>query len=225
MIVPQNKREAIKNQLRERLGQDKGLGLQLAFVDKLADANIPVSYWFLKYKDYDNKMVKGKVTSYIGSMDDHLITGRSLCFAGTYGTGKTYSMCSTLKSALIKGHSAYYTTLNDLVFYLSKREFASRYYHRVTRADFLAIDEVDARHFADTVDSSNYFGSNFERVLRYRVQNRLPLLLATNNESLEKVFLGQHASVAASLSALSIETIPVLGKDHRKKKKAPKAGA
>lgn len=191
---------------------------KVQFVDKIADANIPINYWFLKLKDFQGpKNVKDSTTKYVAFLDDNYDSGKGLTYTGQYGTGKTYSICSVLKYALLKGYSAYYTSLTDMIHYLSDFSTQKEFYQLVTRVDFLAVDEVDSRHFSDSEQAQQYFGSNFERIVRYRTQNGLPNLIASNNASLEEVFSGQYKRVIDSLLSNSAEIIPSLGKDFRKK--------
>jgi len=185
-------------------------------IDRLAEANIPTAYWFLKLKDFTGpKNVKDATTEYAQSIKERYMDGQGICYIGTYGSGKTTAACSVLKHALINGYSAYYTSLNDLVGFLTDYNTKSRFYDLVTRVDFLAIDEVDSRHFGDSDEAHAVFGSNFERVIRYRTQNQLPLVIASNNTSIEEVFKGQWRRVVDSLLN-NTKVVPVLGKDHRK---------
>lgn len=186
------------------------------FIDKLADANIPAAYWFRVLKDFKGPQnLKKAATVYINNLKNNFEEGLNLCFTGSLGTGKTYSSCAILKNALALGYEAYYTTLTDLTFYLTDYELQKAYFLKVSRADILCIDEVDARHFSDTEQSSNFFGRTFERVIRYRIQNALPTILATNNASLEEAFAGQFKKVIESLSTSGTIVVPALGPDYR----------
>jgi DNA replication protein DnaC len=221
MHVVDKKRDFIKKKVAAECTEcDDGCGVclkKLVFIDKMAYANIPTNYWFLKMGDFNGPQnVKDATVKYIHNMKDHYSTGMGLCFTGQYGTGKTYSICSILKHAMVKDFSVYYTSLNDLVHYLSDYSTQSMFYSMVTRVDFLAIDEVDSRHFSDSDQAQQYFGSNFERITRYRTQNGLPTLIASNNATLEEVFTGQYRRVIDSLVSYSTEVVPSLGKDHRK---------
>lgn len=186
-------------------------------IESLAEANIPVVYWFLKMKDFQGpKNVQEKTIEYITTLEEKYMSGRGLCFVGNYGTGKTTAACAILKNALIHGYTAYYTTLNDLISSLTDPAFKNEFYWLVTRADFLCIDEVDSRHFSDSDEAHAMFGSNFERIIRYRTQNNLPIIIASNNASINEVFTGQWRRVVDSLLNNS-EVVPALGKDYRKK--------
>lgn len=189
---------------------------KIFLVDKMADALIPEGYWLLPYNNFlGSKIIKGETLSYIGNLDKNFQEGKGLCYAGSPGTGKTMSATTVLKAALNHGYSAHYTTLSDIAFYLSDNAYKMSVYHTLIGADFLCIDEVDSRHFADSEASESFFGRTLERVFRYRVQNRLPMILATNNTSLTDVFAGQFSKILTSISLPAIKTIICVGKDFR----------
>jgi len=195
---------------------------QAQFLEVIASANIPTAYWFLRMKEFQGApSIKTAVVDYVKNMPAHYENGEGICFEGTPGTGKTYGMCSILKSALRKDYTVYYTTFSELVFYLSEADakIKSKFYHTVTRADFLCIDEVDSRHFSDSDQSFNFFGRAFERIIRYRTQNNLPILLATNEASITDAFRGQFKKFVESLLAPTVKIIPALGKDFRTQEK------
>lgn len=222
MRIPEKKKELVKQKMMKECQSCEGKGCpsctkKSQMIESLADANIPVVYWFLKMKDFKGpKNLKDKTIEYITKIEERYMSGNGLCLVGTYGTGKTTAACAVLKNALIKGYTAYYTTLNDLISGLTDYSTKTEFYWTVTKADFLCIDEVDSRHFSDSDEAHAMFGSNFERVIRYRTQNNLPIIVASNNASIEEVFTGQWRRVVDSLLDSS-EVVPALGKDVRKK--------
>jgi len=222
MKIVEAKRESVKKELQLKCKHCNNIGCPVCskkkqFVDLMSDSNIPVAYWFLKMADFkgpDN--VKAAVLKYRKNLEKNYTDGKGLCFTGQYGTGKTYSICSILKSALVKQHTAYYTSLLDIGHYMTNFNYSDQFYQLVTRCDFLAIDEVDSRHFSDSDDAQRYFGSNLERIVRYRSQNGLPILIGTNNANLQEVFVGQYKRVIDSLLSKAVDVVPSLGKDFRK---------
>jgi len=191
------------------------------FIDSMADASIPEAYWLLSYKDFSgHKSIKEGTESYIANINENYRGGKSLCYAGSLGTGKTMSATTIMKSALKHGYTAYYTTLSDMAFYLTDNTYKTTFYHKLIGTDFLCVDEVDSRHFADTENSENFFGRSFERVFRYRVQNRMPIVFATNHSSLNEAFTGQFRKVFDSIGSESVKTINAIGTDYRAKIKA-----
>jgi DNA replication protein DnaC len=190
------------------------------FIDIMADANIPEAYWELSYRNFSgSEHIRSSTEAYVDDIAKNYTTGASICYAGSPGTGKTMSACTILKAALSNGYSAYYTTLSDIAFYMADNMFKTSFYHKLTGADFLCIDEVDSRHFADTESSENFFGRSLERVFRYRSQNRMPIIFATNHVSLNDAFAGQFKKIFESIASQSVKTIAALGVDHRIKSK------
>lgn len=224
MFISEKKRSLIKEDIVSKCDHitgkvcDKCVKKQM-FVDLMADSNIPVKYWFLKFKDFSGSpIIKEATQLYMENIKDNFINGQSLCFVGTYGTGKTYSISSIMKKALMSGFSAYYTSLTDIVTYSMDYQFKNLFAMKTTQCDFLAIDEVDSRHMSDSEEAQRLFGSAFEKIIRYRTQNALPTLIATNNSSLEEVFSGQHKRVVESLGS-SLRVVAALGKDFRMQNK------
>jgi DNA replication protein DnaC len=226
MSVIEKKKALAKAEISRRCGCNAGCvkcsGMR-AFVDTMADANIPEIYWMLSYKNFSGaEHIKKSTEQYIEKIDDSYRIGDSICYAGSPGTGKTMSACTILKSALSKGYTAYYTSLSDVASYLADNTYKTSFYHKLINVDFLCIDEVDSRHFADTETSENFFGRSFERVVRYRVQNRLPIIFATNHGSLNEAFSGQFKKIIESIGSQTVRTIMSVGLDHRLKTKVIK---
>lgn len=220
MYIPEKKRILLKEQIIKNCNHLTSqicatCTKKVMFIDLMADSNIPVKYWFLKFKDFTGSPILKEFTgNYLENLKDNFLNGQSLCYVGTYGTGKTYSISSILKHALINGFSAYYTSLADIVTYSMDYHYKNEFAHKTTYADFLAIDEVDSRHMSDSEEAQRLFGSAFEKIVRYRTQNSLPTLIATNNASLDEVFSGQHKRVIESLGS-SLKIVAALGKDYR----------
>lgn len=188
------------------------------FIDAMAASNIPANYWFLKFSTFHgSEHIKKYTVAYVSDMKANFKKGEGLCFAGNLGTGKTMAICSILKTALKNSYTAYYTTLSDLPHYFMDRKYSDEYFDLCSRSDFLAIDEVDARHISSSEESNKLFATFFERIIRYRLQNSLPMLLGTNHPDLTGIFKGQHLKAIDSLLSQKIKLVPALGKDFRKK--------
>lgn len=188
------------------------------FIDAMANCNIPVNYWFLKFSNFNGSShIKEETVEYVKSLKYNFEKGAGLCYAGNLGTGKTFAICSILKSAIKVNYSAYYTTLSDLPHYFMDRRYSDEYYDLCTKSDFLAIDEIDARHISNSEEANKLFGTFFERIIRYRQQNSLPMILGTNHPDLTGIFKGQHLKAIESLLSQQIKLVPALGKDFRKK--------
>lgn len=223
MTVIEKKKQLAKQQIMEECGCKTGCSScnsRRVFIDSMADANIPEAYWMLSYKSFTGSAhIKSSTEAYIENIADNYRNGKSLCYAGSPGTGKTMSACTILKAAMTKGYKASYTTMSDIVFYMADNQYKTSFYHSLIGADFLCIDEVDSRHFAETETSENFFGRTIERVFRYRTQNRLPIIFATNHSSLNEAFVGQFRKIFESISSQSVTTIASIGPDHRVKSK------
>lgn len=210
MRIPDNKVNVFKSSARYS-------GAEHRFIDKMASANIPVVYWLLPMSQFNGSAeVKEATFSYVAKLSENYAAGKGVVFAGSYGVGKTYALCSILKSALVLGYSAYYTSISDMSFYISSKDKGD-YWRLCMRSDFLVFDEMDSRHVSRTEASASFFGSSAEKIIRERVQNKLPTLFATNHNSIAPVFTGQHEKAIMSLIAPCTTTIQALGRDYRKK--------
>ena len=123
------------------------------------------------------------------------------------------------KKACQKNYTCLYTNLSDMVNSLIDAPFDEKYLSRkeLTNVDFLVIDEVDNR-FASTENASDLFGQMLEQIFRSRLQNKLPVLMASNSPNPIEMFNG---SIKASIDSLcsSMKTIVAIGNDFRKEGK------
>jgi DNA replication protein DnaC len=193
--------------------------LKTIAINRYTESNVPIEYWTLKM-DRDFKgdpRLLAKYNEYTQDLKASYINGSSICFAGTHGVGKTMAMTCILKKASQKGYSCLYTSLSDIVNvltmgsgedkYLAKRELAL--------VDFLVIDEIDTRFFNQSDMSKELFGRTFEGVLRTRLQNKLPMLLATNSPNIKENFVSFFkVSLTSLLSKVEIFSI-MPGNDFR----------
>ena len=143
--------------------------------------------------------------------------GLSLCFAGEHGRGKTFTVTSIVKQAVLKGYFCLYTTLSDVVNALLSHDYAAKGLARreLTSVDFLVIDEFDSR-FVSSDNASDLFGRTLEAVLRTRSQNRLPTFMCTNSPNPVETFQGSIKQSLDSLMNGYVKNIIVLGDDFRK---------
>lgn len=189
-------------------------------LQRFANANIPVRYWRLKMSEFLGPSALKKIYEDTSSdLDKAYRSGISFCLTGNHGVGKTMTVTSILRSALAKGYSGLYTTLNQIVLSLTSHSDESRIDIRkaYTAVDFLVIDEFDPRHMGSD-NASDLFGRILEDIFRTRVQNNLPTLMCTNSPNVQESFQG---SIKTSISSLMsyVKEIPVVGKDLRKEKK------
>jgi DNA replication protein DnaC len=193
--------------------------LKTIAINRYTESNVPIEYWTLKMdRDFQgDPRLLAKYNEYTQDLKASYINGSSICFAGTHGVGKTMAMTCILKKASQKGYSCLYTSLSDIVNvltmgsgedkYLAKRELAL--------VDFLVIDEIDTRFFNQSDMSKELFGRTFEGVLRTRLQNKLPMLLATNSPNIKENFVSFFkVSLTSLLSKVEIFSI-MPGNDFR----------
>ena len=191
-----------------------------SILQRFANANIPVRYWRLKMSEFIGPTALKKLYDETTlNLDSAYRSGLTFCLTGNHGVGKTMTVTSILRTALAKGYSGLYTTLNQIVLSLTSHTDESRIDIRkaYTSVDFLIIDEFDPRHMGSD-NAADLFGRILEDVFRTRVQNNLPTLMCTNSPNVQESFQG---SIKTSISSLMsyVKEIPVIGKDVRKEKK------
>lgn len=219
MLILEKKKELVKKRIASSCSCEAGCDKCIAkrrFIDRMAEANIPCGYWETSYKDFaGSPNIKLAVQSYVQDIEQRYVDGQCIAFAGTMGTGKTLSMCAIMKQIIAKGYTTYYTTMSDMMMYLVDYANKKELHQLVTTVDFLCIDEVDSRHFASSDLSESFAGRTFEKVIRHRIQNRLPMVIATNEARLENAFTGEFKKVVESLASVNTIVVPALGRDYR----------
>lgn len=216
----EKKKQLIKLKIQEEYkGDVEKITRRHALIDKMHDSNIPFGYWFLKMRDFDGSpILKDIVDQYINNIDDNYMVGKSYCFAGNQGTGKTMSSICILKEALKKGYTAFYITAADLLNDWMDSSLKSDLRRRLKEVDFLFIDELDSRFFISD-STKELFSGIYENTFRHRAHNTLPSLICTNEtDQILNVFYGAAKQSIDSLNNQYLEVIPFVGKDHRKKK-------
>lgn len=181
-------------------------------------ANIPLRYWNLSMKE-DYKGDPGLLDLFNRITEDLEKTyqeGLIYCLAGKNGVGKTLCLSSILKTATLKGFTALYVTLSDIVSVMVSAPMQDKHYARreLLEVDFLVIDEFDPRYMP-TESASDLFGRAIEDTLRKRAENQLPLFMSTNSPNVIDSFEGAIKTSIDSLMNYA-EIFPVLGKDFRK---------
>lgn len=216
-----NKKETVKATVKKEHGCDAPC-IRCAkihkLIDEMFDANIPVGYWFLTMKGFEGApKLKQIYQEYVDNLHDKYMEGRSMCFAGNQGTGKTMSSICILKEAIKKGFSVYYTTASDMLNDMTDYKNNNGLRNRLRTTDFLVIDELDSRFF--TSDSvKELFSGIYENVFRYRTHNTMPTIICTNEtESILNVFHGQSEQAISSLNKQYLSVYPVVGQDFRKR--------
>lgn len=207
-----------KEKIISNCSKCRGLGCGIcfgycAFIDKMAEACIPVDYWFRSFDNfYGEENFGDSISKYINNISEEYSNGITICLAGERGRGKTFAACSILKKAILENYDVFYITLSDFVaesvggnsgIKLAVKEF-----------DFLVVDEVDQRFFP-TQQSMELFGNQLENILRSRMQNKMPTILCSNSSDISQIFDGEFKKSFESLGSQFIKILPANGKDAR----------
>lgn len=211
------KQELVKEEVLGKYGHGDKTTKIHRLIDLMAESNIPVGYWFLTMKEFSGSpKLKEIVDDYVDNIRDKYMGGKSICLAGSQGTGKTMSSICILKAALKHNFSAHYTTASDMLSGMTDKN-SGEYRHTLRNPDFLVIDELDSRFF--TSDSvKELFSGKYEEIFRFRSHNKLPTIICTNEpESILNVFCGAGVQSIRSLNDQYLTIYPVVGKDFRKR--------
>lgn len=185
---------------------------------RYAKSNIPIRYWDLEMKGFKgDEILVEKYDDIVGDLNKSYDDGICLCFAGSHGIGKTYTVTNILKRAVEKGFDCLYVTLSDIVEMTTSVMSFDKIIARkeLLVVDFLVIDEFDPRHMANTMDATSLYGRTLENIFRTRSQNLLPIFMCTNSPNVIESFGGSIKKSIESLMSC-VEVIPVIGEDYRK---------
>lgn len=190
-------------------------------INRYAASNIPVDYWQLHMsKNFtgDPRLLK-RYEEYVTDLKASYFNGTSICLAGGHGAGKTMTSCCILKAACIKGFTSLYTTMTDVVSALTQSNGDEKLLAKreLTMVDFLFLDELDYRFFSTDL-AKDLYGRTFETVIRTRLQNKLPTILATNSPNIKENFVSLFKdSLGSLLSKVEVFTVMPGIEDFRKK--------
>lgn len=197
----------------------KDKSIRIKILNKQFESNIPIEYWDLSMKNFKGfPPLLEQYNEYVKDIKKSYLDGKSICFAGNHGTGKTLTMNSILKVAAFKGYSCLYTSLSDVVSVLTSAPQDEKYAARkeLLSVDFLALDEFDNRFFSSE-NAADLFARTLEGIFRTRANNKLPLLMATNSPNALNAFNGPLKESLKSLMSGYMEVFTVLGEDFRGK--------
>ena len=220
-MIPSKKVETEKRRIVQMCKKCKGIGCNACFgycifIDKMAEAEIPVDYWYRNFEDfYGEQNFKEFVDSYLMNIYEEYGNGITLCLVGERGRGKTFAACAILKKAILGNFSVFYITLSDFVASVIGSNPELRL--MIKDFDFVAIDEVDQRFFPTQL-SMELYGSQLENVLRSRMQNKLPTIICSNSLDISQIFGGEFKKSFESLGSQFIKILPASGKDARESK-------
>lgn len=218
--IPSRKLQETITSIQNSDEETKSKNVRLIAINRYAESNIPIEYWFLKMeKDFQgDKRLYDKYIEYTTDLKSSYTNGTSICFAGLHGVGKTFVVSSILKKASSKGYTCLYTTLSDMVSVLISSSNEDKFVARreLMMVDFLVIDEFDPR-FMPTENAADLYARNLENIFRNRSQNKLPTLMCTNSPNVVESFSGPLKASIDSLMKGYLKVFPVFGEDFRKK--------
>lgn len=165
------------------------------------EACIPQDFWYIKPEDvkHNKEIFTQVIQQYTSKLTTALKRGYGLIFQGDNGVGKTYFISYILMEAIKRGRTAYYTTMPDLDFNIKRgfddNDLAERLQWMLT-SDFLAIDEMGKER---AKSSNKYMDGQVERILKRRLDDSNPLILATNM-GIDEMKKAYGATVGSMLS-------------------------
>ncbi len=219
----QKKYEIAKKAIMDNCNTCHGHGCRhcISDIEKInnwTNASIPVLYWDYTLDTFNGDTnFKEVIKQLISTVDKLYADGSVLIFNGKYGVGKTWAGTELLKTAISKKYTAKYTSMSEIVNILLSKDVDKYIFNqKLLYSDLIFIDEVDSRFMPNTENGMNIFGTMMENIIRTRLQNRLPLILSTNNSNINEIFDGIFGQTFNSLFASkNIMHIPVGGIDLR----------
>lgn len=224
--IPQKKANGALLEIENSDDDLKTKNIKSIAINRYIESNIPIEYWHLKMeKDFkgDPRLLK-KYEDYVADISKSYHNGSSICFAGNLGNGKTMTLTSIIKKACLKGYSCLYTSLSDVVNVLTTASYDDKFDARreLVMVDFLVLDECDIRYFNQSDSANDLFARYFESIIRTRLQNKLPILMATNSPNFKEGFVSLFKdSIGSLMSKIPIFTV-MPGSDFRKLSEANK---
>jgi DNA replication protein DnaC len=165
------------------------------------EACIPQDFWWIRETQVINNrnVFERVVNPYVNKLRQALKHGYGLVLLGDNGVGKTYFISYILMEAIKRHATVYYTTMPDLDYNLKRGfknpEIEERLNWMLT-SDFLAIDELGKER---AKLDNKYMDAQVERILKRRLDDNYPMILATNmdSDSLDQAY---GVTVASMLS-------------------------
>jgi DNA replication protein DnaC len=219
-MVPPRKLQSIEEKIkRDCACQNVGCSdckQKIARTRSYAKSELPMDYWFLSMKDFkgDQNFKKYIIDNVLTDINKFYEEGMSLAFVGNLGIGKTYAAVCILKTALTSGFTARYIYMSDII--QKSTENNSTIFDELTTVDFLTLDEYCDRYVFPSDKAEQLFGQTMERILRHRLQNRMPTIICSNTPDLKDVLAGEFSRAVDSLFSRYVKIVYVSGKDFRK---------
>ena len=183
---------------------------QIALTRHYLFSNIGRTYHTLGLDDLrdDKGDLKEMIETYISKWDSYKRYGRGILFHGPMGTGKTLAQVLILKELVKKGEKCWFTSFGSAINAYIDPDEKKAFFTEIREADCIAIDEVPP---AASEKQREFFEEVLEWLVRYRVENSMPVLLGTNIDMLE----ARYPRVA-SLVSMAFVDFKVDGEDSRR---------
>lgn len=153
-------------------------------IDKMEEARIPIGYWKLTMNNFQGApKLKELVDDYTKNIQENYLSGKSICLAGTQGTGKTMSAICILKEAIKQNLSTHYITAADLLNEMTNSKTNHDFRNLLKYVDFLVIDELDSRFF-NSDSAKELFSGIYENIFRFRTHNTMPTIICSNEQKI-----------------------------------------
>src|ERR1022692_3549305 len=114
--IPAKKLDGILDCIKEGSDTQEAKNIKTIAINRYAESNIPIEYWNINMeKNFCGcSRLKEKYNEYVSDIKESFVTGKSICFAGNHGVGKSMTASCILKKCVLKGYSCCYTTLSDV---------------------------------------------------------------------------------------------------------------
>lgn len=167
-----------------------------------------------------------EIQAYMDNFDAYASVGMGLLlWSASGGTGKSLLSSLIVKSAMAKGHSAYFTTFADMINHhtasWSDADHRKWFVERIRFTKFLGIDDIGK----ENQNRSSVVDELLDMVIRTRIAHGLPTMITTNLNPVQDANIGSDFSryQAGLLSLLAERTIVIDmtgGLDYRQTRKS-----
>jgi DNA replication protein DnaC len=201
--------------IQEEIAVKDGNALKLA--NRYYESNIPLEFWKYNFeKNFIGTSDIGNIyTEYTKNYKSYYMDGKSFHIAGPHGTGKTFLLTSLLKFYCKAGRSCLYTTLGEVVNFLTTAPTEQKYLARaeLIKTEYLVLDEFDNR-FILSNNAADLYNSVLEMILRVRLQNKMSTFISSNSPDILESFQGPLKESLTSLFK-RLDRFKIFDKDFR----------
>ena len=157
---------------------------QIALTKHYLYANLGKAYHTLSFDDLrtDKQELGEAIHDYVDNWPSYQHYGRGILFHGGLGTGKTLAIVLILKELVKTGVRCWFTSFNAAMNAYMYSDEKRQFFQELKTADCAAIDEIP-RPVSEK--QRDLYQEVLEWLTRYRVENALPTLMATNIHELD----------------------------------------